>query len=254
MTTLLEVGDLTVRFGGVFAVHELSFAVQEGEICGLIGPNGAGKTTLFNAVTGNVRATSGRIVYDGTDVLRLRSDQLARLGIRRTFQNLALFETQDVHTNVLLGAHVMGRGNWLTAALRIATAREERELNRRASEVIELLGLGEVAGERVSDLPFGTLKRVELARALVARPRLLLLDEPANGLRQGEVKELREALRTIREEFDVTIVLVDHHVGLVMSLCDSVVAMAAGRLLTHGAPAAVRADATVRRVFLGGDA
>ena len=251
MSALLEVAGLTVRFGGVTAVDGLSFTVDEGRICGLVGPNGAGKTTLFNAVTRSVTVSEGVIAFAGTDLRGVRPDQLAAMGIRRTFQNLALFDSQDVLGNVLIGLHSTATTGWFRAGARIGVARQEAELHRRARDTLELLDLADVADARVGDLPFGTLKRVELARALVSRPRLLLLDEPANGLRHGEVEELSGLLRTIRDALAVTIVLVDHHVPLVMSLCDSVVAMAAGRLITEGAPAHVRAHPEVRRVFLG---
>jgi branched-chain amino acid transport system ATP-binding protein len=249
---LLEVRGVTVRFGGVVAVDSMSFNVARGEICGLVGPNGAGKTTLFNSVTRTVPTTEGTIRFAGADLAGKRPEHLASIGIRRTFQNLALFDSQDVLTNVLLGLHSTASKSWIRSALRLGTAGQERECAGSAVRVLELLGLAEIAREKVGDLPFGTLKRVELARALVSEPQLILLDEPANGLRESEVRELREVLRGIRDELGVTILLVDHHVRLVMTLCDSVVAMAAGQLITHGTPAEVRSHDEVRRVFLGG--
>jgi branched-chain amino acid transport system ATP-binding protein len=250
-TPLLDVRDVSVRFGGVTAVETMSMSVGAGQICGLIGPNGAGKTTMFNTITRNVEAASGSVSFDGRDVLSMRADHLAGLGLRRTFQNLALFESMTVRENVTVGAHSRGRSGWLHALSRLGIASEERRLQGAADEAVEMLGLGDVADEPVAHLPFGTLKRVELARALASSPRMILLDEPANGLRESEVDELADILGSIRDDLGITVLLVDHHVRLIMSLCDSVVAMAAGRLIVHGTPAEVRSNDEVRRVFLG---
>ncbi|GAA1511729.1 ABC transporter ATP-binding protein [Nocardioides humi] len=251
MSALLSVESLTVRFGGLAAVDDVSILVEEGEIAGLVGPNGAGKTTLFNAITRNVDPERGTVRIDGHDISGRRPEDLAALGLRRTFQNLALFESQDVRTNVLIGAHTGARTGWLRAALGWGVRAEERALGARADHLLEVLDLEQMGGAVVADLPFGTMKRVELARALASRPRVLLLDEPANGLREAEVLELEALLRRIRDEFGVTIVMVDHHVRLVMSLCDHVVALAAGRVIADGTARETRSDPAVRRVFLG---
>jgi branched-chain amino acid transport system ATP-binding protein len=251
MTALLRAESVTVRFGGLAAVDDVSLAVEQGEIAGLVGPNGAGKTTLFNAITRNVGMQTGTVTVDGVNLGSRKPEDLAGLGVRRTFQNLALFESQDVRTNVLIGAHTLSRTGWLRAITRWGVSADERAIGAQAAHVLEVLDLEKVQHEVVAALPFGTMKRIELARALVSRPRLLLLDEPANGLREAEVHELGDLLRRIRDEFDVTIVMVDHHVRLVMSLCDHVVALAAGRVIADGTARAVRADPAVRRVFLG---
>lgn len=232
-------------------MQAMDLTVPAGEICGLIGPNGAGKTTLFNCVTRNVQPASGSITFDGKNLLGEKPSSLARAGIKRTFQNLALFDSMDVRSNVMVGAHSTGKVGWLRAAARAGVGREERRIRKDTDEVLELLELTEVADAKISDLPFGTQKRIELARALVSRPRLLLLDEPANGLREAEVDQLGELLLRVRDDFGLTLVIVEHHVGLVMRLCDSVAAMAAGKLITQGKPHEVRAHPEVLRVFLG---
>lgn len=251
MSVLLEVDHMTVRFGGLAAVDDVSLSVRAGDITGLVGPNGAGKTTLFNSITRNVDAQSGTVRVAGVDLTGRRPEDLAALGIRRTFQNLALFESQDVRTNVLIGAHTRSSTGWLKAALRWGVRSDERALGNHVDHLLDLLDLADVGREVVADLPFGTMKRIELARALASNPKVLLLDEPANGLREVEVVELGSLLRRIRDEFGVTIVMVDHHVRLVMSLCDHVVALAAGRVIADGTPREVRNDPAVRRVFLG---
>jgi branched-chain amino acid transport system ATP-binding protein len=248
---LVRIRNLRVEFAGVHAINDLNLDIAERSVCGLIGPNGAGKTTLFNCITRTVRPSTGTITFAGTSLLAHRASDLASLGIRRTFQNLALFPGMDVRTNVMTGAHSQGRVGWARAATRFGVRSEEQRLGRAADDALELMGLQHVAHHKVTELPFGTLKRVELARAIVSRPRLLLLDEPANGLRESEVDELAEIIRTIRAELDLTMVLVEHHVGLVMQLSDSVAAMASGSLITHGQPQDVRAHPDVMRVFLG---
>lgn len=248
---LLRVAGLTVEFGGVRALNDLSLDIAEGSICGLIGPNGAGKTTLFNCITRTVQPTHGSIIYDEAPLLRHRASDLAALGIRRTFQNLALFPSMDVRTNVLSGAHVRGRAGWLRAIAHLGVRGEENRLREATDRALELVGLENVARSSVGELPFGTLKRVELARALVSEPRLLLLDEPANGLRESEVDELGDLILGIRASLGLTMVVVEHHVRLVMRLSDTIAAMASGALLMHGAPAEVRNHPQVVRVFLG---
>jgi branched-chain amino acid transport system ATP-binding protein len=248
---LLSVADLSVEFGGVRALNDLNLDVAEGKICGLIGPNGAGKTTLFNCITRTVQPSKGTITYDGIPLLAHSGSDLAALGLRRTFQNLALFHSMDVRTNVLSGAYTQGRAGWLRALAHIGVRREEQRLREVTDRALELVGLSQVARSNVNELPFGTLKRVELARALVSQPKLLLLDEPANGLRESEVDDLGDLILRIRADQGLTMVVVEHHVRLVMRLSDSVAAMASGIMLTHGAPAEVRNHPQVVRVFLG---
>jgi branched-chain amino acid transport system ATP-binding protein len=249
---LLEVRGVTLRFGGVVALDAVSFDVMQGQICGLIGPNGAGKTTLFNCLSGLYPCQAGEIRFAGQSLRPVPRHGMAAVGIGRTFQNLALFRSLTVRQNVLVGTHCRRRTGFVAHALRLpAAAREEAVQARRADELIELLDLGEVADVMVAELPFGTQKRVEMARALAASPRLLLLDEPACGLNHQEVEHLAALMRDLRERFDLTVLLVEHHMGLVMALSDKVVALNFGRKIAEGTPAEVRRDAELVKAYLG---
>jgi branched-chain amino acid transport system ATP-binding protein len=252
---LLEVRGVTLRFGGVVALDDVSFDVMPGQICGLIGPNGAGKTTLFNCLSRLYPVHAGEIRFAGQSLGSLPRHRMAAVGIGRTFQNLALFRSLTVRQNILVGTHCRQRTGFLAHALRLpAVAREEATQSRRADELIALLDLGDVAGVTVSELPFGTQKRVELARALAASPRLLLLDEPACGLNHQEVEHLASLVRDLRQRFELTVLLVEHHMGLVMALSDKVVALNFGRKITEGTPAEVRHNPELVKAYLGAPA
>jgi branched-chain amino acid transport system ATP-binding protein len=249
---LLEIADLTMRFGGIVALEGVTFTVDKSRIVGLIGPNGAGKTTLFNCLSRLYRQVRGDILLNGRSLRRSAPWDIAALGVGRTFQAPTLFASMSVLDNVKVGAHARGRNGPLTDALTLPVTRgEEHVFDETAREMLAFVGLEKSATQPVAILSLGARKRVELARALAARPLLLLLDEPAGGLNHEEVAELGTLIRAIRDRLDITVLLVEHHMGLVMGLSDQVVVLNFGRVIADGSPDAVRGNPAVAEAYLG---
>jgi branched-chain amino acid transport system ATP-binding protein len=248
----LEINELTRRFGGVTAVDRVSFAVNPGEVFGVIGPNGAGKTTLFNLVTGVTPPTSGSLLHDGTDITAARPHQIARRGIARTFQNIRLFSELSALENVMIGRHCHTRSGLFSGVLGLGTAgAEERAVRKRARELLALMGLATRAHVKARNLPYGDQRRLEIARALALEPQVLLLDEPAAGMNPAEKTALADFMRRLRVDFDLTMLIIEHHVPLVMGLCDRIAVLDFGRLIALGDPETVRRDPAVVEAYLG---
>lgn len=251
MTSVLEVSNVTRRFGGLVAVDAVNMSVQAGEVRGLIGPNGAGKTTLLNLIGGQIRPSSGRIIIDSEEVGGLRADRRAALGIRRTFQNLKLFRDMTVLENVMIGLHTTTRAEVIKALLRTpGQRREESRMAGEAYHVLTIVGLDEYASQPAASLAYGHRRLLEIARAIISKPRLLLLDEPAAGLNKTEAADLVRLIRRINAE-GVTIILVEHHMDVVMTACVRITVLNYGRLLAEGSPREIRDDPAVVEAYLG---
>ena len=251
---VLTAQGLTRRFGGLLAVNDVSFAVTKGEIFGLIGPNGAGKTTTFNLMTGLIPASSGQMLHKGVDISRLRPFQIAKRGIARTFQNIRLFGNLSVLENVAIAHHIQTHSGLFQGIFNLPpTPAEERDIRDRSHELLDLVGLGDRASSSANNLAYGDRRRLEIARALALQPQILLLDEPAAGMNPSEKGQLSDFIRQIQQQFNLTILLIEHHVPLVMGLCDRIAVLDFGQLIALGNPEIVRNDPAVIEAYLGSE-
>jgi branched-chain amino acid transport system ATP-binding protein len=253
-SSVLEAQQLTRRFGGLVAVNNVSFRVQSGEIFGLIGPNGAGKTTLFNLVTGLMPPSEGQLFFNGENILRQKPHRIAAKGIARTFQNIRLFGDLSALENVMIPQHIHSRTGLWRGVLGLRPApQEEQAIRTKAVELLDLVGLGDRTSEKAKNFSYGDQRRLEIARALALKPKVLLLDEPAAGMNPNEKHQLSNFIREIRDQFSLTILLIEHHVPLVMGLCDRIAVLDFGQLIALGNPATVRNDSAVIEAYLGGE-
>ncbi len=249
---ILDIADLTRSFGGVMAVNGLNMAIPHGGIAGLIGPNGAGKTTAFNMISGFYRPDHGRIVFQGLDITSLPPHKICRLGIARTFQNIRLFANATALENVMVGCHVRREKQWwMPLVLWPGTAREEREIREKARSLISRLDLDRYAEEKAGALPYGAQRRLEIARALATEPAFLLLDEPAAGMNPQESEELMHFIKRLRDDFTLTILLIEHDMKVVMGVCERIWVLEYGRLIAEGTAAQIRDNPKVIEAYLG---
>ena len=252
---ILETRGLTMRFGGLTAVKDFSAAIPRGSIVGLIGPNGAGKTTCFNMITGFYRPTEGSVRFAGREITGMPPHRVCRSGIARTFQNIRLFGNETVLENVMIGANVRQKTGWWQAVLCLpGNAREEREIAARARELLAVVGLEALAAEPANSLPYGAQRRLEIARALATRPSFLLLDEPAAGMNPNETVELMGFIRDIRTRFELTVLLIEHDMKVVMGICEHIWVLDYGETIAAGPPEAIRSDPKVIKAYLGEEA
>lgn len=253
---MLKIDNVTMRFGGVIAANNFNANIEKGQIVGLIGPNGAGKTTIFNVVTGVYKPTEGQVIFKADDkeqvISGMRPDEIAKLGICRTFQNIRLFKDMSVLDNVFIGNHLRIKSNVFSSILRVPGYRkEEREMLEKSLYLLDRVGLLEEKDEKANSLPYGKQRRLEIARALATDPKLLLLDEPAAGMNPQESNELMDFILNIKDEFDLTVFLIEHHMDLVMGICENILVLDHGELIAEGDPEAIQNNQRVIEAYLG---
>lgn len=254
MTPVLELKNVSKNFGGVKAIDNFSVVLEPGKIHGLIGPNGAGKTTIFNNITGIYTPTSGHIFFNGNEITGKRPHEVAQMGIGRTFQNIRLFTNLTAAQNVMIASNLEAKYNLLDSTLRLPKySKQEKHLRDKAHDLLEIVGLLDKAGERAGNLPYGHQRKLEIARAMALNPKLLLLDEPAAGMNGDENMELVEFVQEIKKRFDLTILMIEHHMDVVTCLCDSVTVLNFGKTIASGTPSEVKCNKVVIDAYLGGD-
>jgi len=249
---LVNVENITLKFGGLKAVDDVSFSIEEGNIMGLVGPNGAGKTSMFNMITGFYKPTNGSIIFNGKNIVRKKPSKITELGMARTFQNIRLFPTLTVLENVMSGMHSKTKQGFIGAIFRTPSQKKEEELIRAVAEsALEFIGVSEYRNRQAKNLPYGLQRKVEIARALASQPKLLLLDEPAAGLNKGEREELIKLIHRIHQEYNLTIFIIEHDIGLVSKLADRVTVLDYGKKIAEGSPTEVFQNKLVIEAYLG---
>jgi len=254
MEPILKTNDLIMKFGGLTAVNKFSIEINKNEIVGLIGPNGAGKTTSFNMITGVYKPTEGTVSFDGQDITGMRPDLIAIKGITRTFQNIRLLGSLPVRDNVMIGQHLRLKSNWVEAVIRTPRyTQEEKKIREKADDLLSQLGLIKNANEIASSLPYGAQRRLEIARALATEPKFLMLDEPAAGMNPNEGQELMDFIKRVRTDFDLTILLIEHDMKVVMGTCERIYVLDYGTIIAHGTPQQIQSNERVIQAYLGVD-